>query len=218
MSIDPAAFIQQNLRIIEPPFAPGVRLYQSHSASRLSRLTGDAAPYWAYTWAGGVALVRHLLRTPGIVAGCRVLDLGAGSGLVGIVAAQLGAAQVIAAEIDPNGAAAIALNATLNGLVLSIETRDLLSGDPPDVDLVLVGDLYYAPDLAARVTPFLRRCLASGAQVLVGDPGRDPLPLDALEEIARYDVPDFGENGASGERVGRVYTLRPAARAPEGHS
>ncbi len=212
MSLDPADFIRKNLRIAEPRFAPGVRLYQAHPASRLSRLTGEAAPYWAYTWAGGAALARHLLEGSHGVKGRRVLDLGAGSGVVGIVAARLGAVEVIAADVDPYAAVAIGLNAALNAVVVKVENRDLLVADPPPVDLVLVADLYYAPDLASRVTPFLRRCLAVGAQVLIGDPGRDALPRDDLDVVGCYAVADFGDPPASGERLSRVYTLRRASK------
>ncbi|WP_292247577.1 methyltransferase, partial [Mesorhizobium sp.] len=70
--------------------------------------------YWAYAWAGGTVLARYILDRPQTVAGRRVLDLGAGSGLVGIAAAKAGARAVIAAEIDRNGIVALGLNAAAN--------------------------------------------------------------------------------------------------------
>ena len=51
-------------------------------------------PYWAYQWAGGTVLARHFLDRPETVRGRRVLDLGAGSGVVGIAAALAGASRV----------------------------------------------------------------------------------------------------------------------------
>ena len=68
------------------------------------------------------------------------------------------------------------------------------------VDVVLVGDLFYAPELAVRVSAFLARCVAAGVTVLVGDPYRAHLPLGALEVVAEYEVADFGE--AAGRRSG----------------
>ena len=65
-------------------------------------------PFWAFAWAGGQALARYLLDHPEMVAGREVLDFGSGSGIVAIAAAKAGAARVIAAEIDPFAAAAIA--------------------------------------------------------------------------------------------------------------
>ncbi|WP_292129155.1 50S ribosomal protein L11 methyltransferase, partial [Mesorhizobium sp.] len=77
-------------------------------------------PYWAYAWAGGAVLARYVLDRPSTVAGRRVLDLGAGSGLVGIAAARAGAREVTAAEIDRNGIVALRLNAEANGVAIII--------------------------------------------------------------------------------------------------
>ena len=121
-----------------------------------------------------------------------MLDLGAGSGLVGIAAAKAGASAVMAAEIDNNGIVAIGLNAELNGVAIATVGEDLTSGLPPEVDVVAVGDLFYAEELAERVTAFLDRCLAAGIEVLVGDPGRDFLPHARLRLVAEYAVQDVG--------------------------
>lgn len=199
---DPAKFIARNLRLEAVPAVPEIPLYTAHSATGLWRLTGREGPppYWAYRWAGGTVLARYLLDEPEAVRGKRVLDLGAGSGIVGIAAAMRGAASVVAAETDPNGIAALKLNAAANGVAVTPIGDDLLDGPAPDVELVLVGDLFYEAALAERVTGFLDRCLAEGIACLVGDPGRAPLPLHRLERIAEYAVPDFGggRGGLSG--------------------
>jgi len=52
-----------------------------------------------------------------------------------------------------------------------------------------VGDAFYERPMAVRVLPFLERARASGADVLVGDPGRAYLPRDRFEAVACYDVP-----------------------------
>ena len=93
---------------------------------------GLPPPYWAFAWAGGQALARHVLDHRGIVAGKRVLDLAAGSGLVAIAAAKAGAAPVIAADIDAFTEAAIALNAEANDVYVEIITQDLLDRPAPD--------------------------------------------------------------------------------------
>src|ERR1043165_4282502 len=51
-------------------------------------------PYWGFAWAAGLALARHLIDHPALVAGRRVLDFGSGSGLTAIAAAMSGAAHV----------------------------------------------------------------------------------------------------------------------------
>lgn len=142
--------------------------------------------------------------------GRSVLDLGAGGGVVAIAAALAGARAVTAAETDPDGRTALGLNAALNGVRLRIRGEDLLDGPPPSAGLVLAGDVFYAPDLAVRVLAFLDRCAAAGLGVLVGDPGRAPLPLDRLEPLAGYRVHDFGDGPGDPPRTCAVYALRPS--------
>jgi predicted nicotinamide N-methyase len=214
--LDPSSFIRERLPLTPVPSVPELRLYTAHPASGLRRLLGDTdgpAPYWAYPWAGGIALARFVLDRPEIVAGRRVLDLGAGSGLVGIAAAKAGAADVIAAETDLNGLAAISLNAAANGVVVRALGEDLLSREPPAVDLVLAGDVFYDADLAIRVEAFLDRCLAWGIAVLVGDPGRRRLPRPRLRLLAEYAVPDFGAGKQDTDGRGAVFAFESRAVA-----
>lgn len=192
-----AAFIRANLPVVPVPGLPELRLHKAGPASGVGRL-GDAAPYWAYWWGGGLALARHVLGDPDCVGGRRVLDLGAGSGLVGIAAARAGASAVIASEIDPHARVAIGLNAALNQVAIAEVLGDGTDGPVPDVDILLVGDVFYAPDVAARVTSFLDRCLAAGVEILVGDPWRAPLPVERLTLLARYDVTETGSARPAG--------------------
>ncbi|MFD1985316.1 class I SAM-dependent methyltransferase [Mesorhizobium newzealandense] len=222
---DPTEFIRANMRVAPVPSLPEIRLYTPHPASGLRRLTDpqqssdaydDTAeadddgpepqpPYWAYVWAGGAVLARHILDHPQTVAGRRVLDLGAGSGLVVIAAAKAGASAVIAAEIDRNGVAALALNAAANGVAMTVMARDITGGPPPAVDVVTVGDVFYGQDVADRVMPFLERCLGAGMEVLVGDPGRAYLPRQRLHLLAEYKVPDFGQTKDSALKLSGVF-------------
>jgi predicted nicotinamide N-methyase len=59
------------------------------------------------------------------VTGGRVLDLGAGSGIVGVAAAKAGAREVIAAEIDRYALAALGLNSELKGVEITAIGDDL---------------------------------------------------------------------------------------------
>jgi predicted nicotinamide N-methyase len=215
LPIDPAGFIRENLTLKPVASVPEIVLYTAHPASGLMRLAGaddeqDEPPYWAYPWGGGVVLARHILDHPDIVRGRRVLDLGAGGGLVAIAAARAGAAKVLASEIDRIGRSALALNAQANGVAVEILGQDLLGGPPPGVDLVLVGDLFYERALARRVGAFLDRCGAGGIRALVGDPGRTPLPRSRLTTLAEYPTPDFGQAG-SVRRPAAVFAWRARA-------
>lgn len=207
---DPTRFIAKNLRLEPVPALPDIALYTAHPASRLSRLANpdDAAPYWAWQWAGGLALALHLRAHPQLVSGKRVLDLGAGSGLVGIVAAKAGAT-ASAAEIDPNGRAAIALNAAANGVAVPLVEVDVTGSPPAGFDVILGGDVFYLAEVAQRMLPFLQRCANAGIVVLIGDPGRRDLPVEVLSPLAAYAVGDVGDARAATDRTGTVYALRP---------
>lgn len=181
-----------------------LRFHAATPQSRLSRLA-DGAPYWAYLWPGGAALIAHLAATPDLAGGRRVLDLGAGSGLVGIAALKCGAASVLASEIDPVARKVCEMNAALNGVSLTM-TGDLLDGPVPATELILVGDLFYASDLAARVLPFLSRAAGQGATVLVGDIGRAHLP-GLGPPVAEYPVRDFADTPGHPLRQGRVFRV-----------
>ena len=214
--LDPLGFIKANLPIEPVPAVPDIRLHMARPASNLWRLVGQGpgsfdppSPYWAYLWAGGAALARYFLDHPEMVKGRRVLDLGAGSGIVGIAAAKAGASKVTAADIDPYAVLAINLNAAANGVPVETIVGDITGGYPLPADIVGVGDLFYEPDLADRVLAFLDGCLAAGMTALIGDPGRAYLPRSRLRLLAEYAVPDFGDVKGAAMSVGGVYVLEP---------
>lgn len=206
MTSDLEAFIQDRLPLEAVPGVPEVRLHRAGPRSGLARLAEAdpdfGSPYWARPWGGGLALARHVLDHPEIVAGQRVLDLGAGSGLVAIAAALAGAEAVRAVDIDPYAVTATRLNAVANGVAIEVARSDITGEDPPEVDLMLVGDLFYDPDLAERVERFLRRCLAAGTVVLIGDPFRAFLPTERLRVVAEYPVADYGDPDGAARSAG----------------
>lgn len=209
--IDRAAAIARSLRLEPVPTLPDIRLYTAHPGSRLSQFAGNdddpPAPYWAYQWAGGLALAHHFRAHPDLVEGKEILDLGAGSGLVGIVAARLGA-RAIAAEIDPNGQAAIAINAAANTVTLPLIDVDLTGTPPRNIDLIAAGDVFYNSRIARLMLPYLIRCADSGIAVLIGDPDRRDLPHQSLIRLASYQVGDVGDTRSSTDRTGSVYALK----------
>nr|WP_243709544.1 50S ribosomal protein L11 methyltransferase [Micromonospora sp. 15K316] len=195
------------------PLVPEVRTVTAEDAivlwARLEAAAGHVLPppYWASAWSGGQGLARYILDHPDTVAGCRVLDVASGSGLVAIAAAVAGAAEVTANDIDPYAIAAINANAHANGVELILSSSDLLDGDADGVDVVLAGDALYHPDVAARMLPFLARVSANGARVLVGDPDRGHLAHDWLERLATYEVPMRG--APEDAQLHRTSVLKP---------
>ncbi|MBB5919013.1 putative nicotinamide N-methyase [Actinoalloteichus hoggarensis] len=189
-------FIHAQTTIAATPLVPEVRLRLAAEAIELWERIEDSSgesdtppPFWAFPWAGGQALARHVLDHDELVAGRRVLDLASGSGLVAIAAALAGAEEVVAVDIDRFAVAAIGMNAAINEVAVAASVADVLHGDGLGAEVVLAGDVFYERAMAARMLPMLARARARGALVLVGDPGRRYLPPGRFESLAEYDVP-----------------------------
>ncbi len=192
---DPADFIRTHTVLQPAPHAPEIRLYVADEITPIWTMTEDALgelgldpPFWAFAWAGGQAIARYLLDHPEEVEGKTVLDFASGSGLCAIAAMMAGAKQALACDIDPFCAAAIALNAQANGVLVESVIDDLLDRPPPAVDLILAGDICYDKPVAERVLAWLATAHAAGVRVLIGDPGRNYFPRQGLVHLADYQV------------------------------
>lgn len=211
---DARAFVLRHTRPQRPPHAPELRLRLADEMLPLwgaveARLgePGVPPPFWAFAWAGGLAVARYLLDHPGEVAGRDVVDFASGSGLCAIAALRAGAASALAADVDVFARAAVAENARLNAVRVDFTGRDLLLDAPPAADLFLAGDVCYEPVLAARALAWLRAAHARGARVLLGDPGRTYLPRAGLIRLAEYRVPTTRELEDADEKRAGVFTL-----------
>jgi predicted nicotinamide N-methyase len=217
MSPDKRDFVRTNTVLAAPPLVPELKLHLATEITSLWQATEASLaqshlppPYWAFAWAGGQALARHLLDHPDLARGLSVLDVGAGSGLVAIAAAKAGAASVTASDPDPFAAAAIEANAAANGVSVAVETADII-GAAPTFDVVLAGDMCYERPLAERLVEWLGRCADAGALVLLGDPGRAYLPKTGLEALATYQVETPLELEDRTMRETTVWRLTPPA-------
>lgn len=123
----------------------------------------EEPPYWCFCWASGLALARWLAERPQWVAGRRVLDFGAGSGIAAIAAAKAGAREVVACDLDPLALDASRANAELNGVELSYSDDFFREAD--DYDLILVADVLYDRANLSLLDAFLGR----GREALVAD-------------------------------------------------
>lgn len=207
-------FIAANTRLQAVPHAPEISLWLADEITPLWRLTeeelgamGLPPPFWAFAWAGGQALARWLLDHPAEVAGQRAIDLATGSGLVGIAAMKAGAASVLAADIDPFCAAAVAANATSNGVEIAFTDANLLDAAPPHVDLICAGDVFYEKPMAEAVLAWLKQAQANGTRIIVGDPGRTYFPKSGLTLLAEYTVPTTRELEDQEVKRSRVWSL-----------
>lgn len=209
------AFVRAHTTVAHAPLVPEVALHLATEITPIWQATeawlrerNIEPPFWAFAWPGGQALARAVLDDPRRVAGKRVLDFAAGCGIAAIAAARAGAALVEAAEIDPLAAAAIRLNAGLNGVAVAAVDQDVV-GAAPRWDTVLAGDVCYEAPMTAHILPWLRDLAAAGVEVLLADPGRAYLPASGLAPVATYRVPTTRELEDREERVVTIHRLLP---------
>lgn len=194
MKTDPERFILDNTGLFTPPHVPEIALHLADEAHELWLKTEDELeaiglppPFWAFAWAGGQGLARHVLDNPHLVAGKTVLDFASGSGLVAIAASMGGARSVLAADIDPWSATAARLNAGANKVEIELTGSDLVGTDD-GWDVVLAGDVFYDRAMTDLILPWFRNLARRGALLLIGDPGRAYCPRDGMELLATYQV------------------------------
>lgn len=210
---DPAEFIRANTALGQAPLVPEITLHLASEITPIWRATeawlAEAnvdPPFWAFAWPGGQATARHVLDNPALVAGKRVLDFAAGSGIAAIACAMAGAT-VDAAETDHLAAAAITLNAAANGVVVTALAGDIV-GEDRGWDLILCGDVCYEAPMTRHILPWLRG-LAARAEVWVADPGRAYLPREGLTAFAHYAVATSTELEDRTRREVTLYRLMP---------
>lgn len=185
------AFVLEHAEPMRPTLVPELELYLAKQPFDIHQdaheLCGDI-PFWAFAWGGGQGLARYILDNPQAVAGKRVLDIGAGSAIEALAAAKSGAKQSIANDTDLVSSAAAALNAELNQLALDVSSIDLL-GEDPDIDVILIGDVFYLPELVTRVDAFLGRARRRGVTAYFGDRTTTRRPATPMTMLAEYLAP-----------------------------
>ena len=145
------------------------------SAASLQRLS--TREYWRRVWPAGLGLAAYIIkrfRAKGL-GGYRVLDLGCGVGLIGIVCQQLGA-RVTFLDRERRALAAVRRNCRLNGL----GKAQTISGDwnhggqrlpRAAYDMVVGGDVVYDELEWKAICSALTRALRVDGIALLADPG-----------------------------------------------
>lgn len=169
----------------------------------------DRLPYGVMLWPASIALAHDVIARGEQLAGKRVLELGAGTGMPGIVAASLGA-QVL--QIDCNDVAlhVCQLNKQHNRVesveVRAAEWETFHSG--AQFDLILGSDVLYVTTMHDRLRAICDAHLAPGGTVLFSDPLRSQsLPmLEAMEANGwRVSLAKWSIQVETGTRTIAVY-------------
>ena len=135
----------------------------------------DYMPYWSYLWPAAEPMARALAHADW-PAGTRMLELGAGIGLVGL-AAQARGWDVTFSDYDESSLQLCRLNAIRNGLpepaLLKLDWRE-----PADLQFpVILGcEVIYERRNHEPILELLSKMLAPGGTCWIGDPGRTQAP------------------------------------------
>ncbi|MBI3766980.1 MAG: class I SAM-dependent methyltransferase [Deltaproteobacteria bacterium] len=136
---------------------------------RAALLRGDAEPpYWAYLWTGSRCLAEYVARWVDL-RGQRVLDIGCGLGLAGLVAAQRGGDVVFVDGALP-ALSFVRASLHLNGLAAVTVCADYrrLAADAR-FDCILAAEVAYEPETYDHLAATLARHLAPGGTAFIAD-------------------------------------------------
>ena len=146
------------------------------AAALLRDADAPEPPYWAHVWTGSRALARFVAARVEC-AGRRIVDLGCGLGLAGIVAALRGGDVTLVDSVH-DGLRIAARNLAANGCGAHVVQTDLRSpGLRGQFDYCLAADVTYDPALQTALADFLARYLTPGGRawcaesVRTTDPG-----------------------------------------------
>ena len=130
-------------------------------------------PYGLALWPSAIALAHEIAARGADARGRHILELGAGTGLPGIVAASLGA-RVVQTDRQQAALSLGRLNAERNA-VGAIEHRlaDWSAWtDTTHYDWIIGADIVYAAAMQPHLTHIFQSNLAPGGRVLLADPFR----------------------------------------------
>jgi predicted nicotinamide N-methyase len=186
-----------------------------HPSVRAAFAADEYMPYWADLWPAARMLAKAIVKEewpPGL----RVLEVGCGLGLPGVVALARGA-RVTFSDYDATALRFAADNAALNGFD-DYETLQMDWRYPPDgrqFPMILAADLIYELRNVAPLVALIKQLLTPEGECLLTD--QDRVPSHVLRDTLTAEGLPFstqvmraGEPG--GRRVkGTLYRIRRLA-------
>jgi predicted nicotinamide N-methyase len=142
-------------------------------------------PYGVALWPSAIAMAHELAHRGDELRGKTVLELGAGTGLPGLIAASLGA-RVVQTDRQELAMAVCRRNGELNGVEHVAHALVDWTEWQHDVryDRIIGSDILYSERLLPFLAAIFSKNLAPGGRVLIADPLRAPSLrfLESLQE------------------------------------
>ena len=158
-----------------------VRIYEAESqdAALDAAIETDSDPFGACCWPSAVVAARSIAARDG-VAGLRILELGAGTGLASAAAARLGA-DVVATDVSDISLELLrrAADGTFDVRRLDFTDADAVAA-LGDFDIIVAADTLYEEAIARATARVVR---ASRGACIVVDPGRPDGRRAFLDEL-----------------------------------
>jgi predicted nicotinamide N-methyase len=172
---------------------------------RFLREQKSRIPYGVALWPAAIALAHDVASRPEAFRGARVLELGAGTGLPGIVAASLGA-RVVQTDRQELALSVCRRNGERNGAgTVTYRLADWTAWDDAErYDWIIGSDVLYSEPMHPHLRRIFETNLAPNGRVLLSDPFRVP-GVRLLEALER----DGWQVGLSKWNVGEDVATRP---------
>ncbi|WP_435009563.1 class I SAM-dependent methyltransferase [Tundrisphaera lichenicola] len=149
----------------------GTVLSQEDETRAIVRKT-NRLPYGVNLWPSSIALSHEIASRPDIFRGRKVLELGAGTGLPGIVAASIGAG-VVQTDHDELTLQLCRRNGERNGVEIEYRLAGWTTWDELGrFDWIIGADILYVDELHPALRRIFRSNLAEGGRILISDPFR----------------------------------------------
>lgn len=138
----------------------------------------DADPSWAVLWPTAVSLSIYVLEHQDVIFGKRVVELGSGLGLVGLVASTA-AKSVLLTDREPMALHCAMSTAACNKQFGNVQAAILEWGNVPPTmqgmaDIVVASDVLYDKDTIRALSEACRSLLPpTGGLVMITDPQKE---------------------------------------------
>ncbi|MFH1057883.1 MAG: methyltransferase domain-containing protein [Pseudomonadota bacterium] len=171
----------------------GVSFYRSrHACIRQLKKLHSPSTFGYRVW-GSCWLLMDYLKTLGVPAGLRVMEVGCGWGLAGIFCARELGAEVTCVDYDEEVFHYLRLHAELNQVevaTLNKPFEELSTQDLEPVDLLIGADICFWDEMPANLLMLIERALACGVlRIIIADPGRS-----SFGDLAAICQADYGAN------------------------